>query len=231
MGRRAVISSAPKHSHALGMGMASERSRKRLVQRLRDNGVANETVLQAMEKVQRHRFVDEAMASRAYDDTALPIGHAQTISQPFVVAHMTALLLGDEPLGTVLEVGAGSGYQAAVLAELVDTVYAVERIEALQKKARHRLKELGYYNVRLRLADGVMGLPDYAPFDGILVSAGAETVPEELVAQLKEGARMVVPVGATGLQNIMVITRRGNSYDKQVLDAVSFVPLIEETLK
>lgn len=216
------------HSHALGMGMASERSRKRLVQRLRDSGVANENVLQAMQRVQRHRFVDEAMASRAYDDTALPIGYSQTISQPFVVAHMTALLLGQDTLDTVLEVGAGSGYQAAVLAELVRTVYAVERIEALQKRARNCLKELGYYNVRVRLSEGVMGLPDYAPFDGILVSAGAESIPQALVAQLKEGARMVVPVGPSGAQRIMVITRRGDSYEQQSLDAVSFVPLIAD---
>lgn len=216
------------HSHALGMGMASERSRKRLVQRLRDADVANEDVLQAMERVQRHRFVDEAMASRAYDDTALPIGYAQTISQPYVVAHMTALLIADDTLNSVLEVGAGSGYQAAVLAELVRTVYAVERIEPLYKRARLCLKDLGYYNVRLRLAEGVMGLPDYAPFDGILVSAGAESIPLELLDQLKEGARMVAPIGPSGEQRIMVITRRGDSYEQQTLDAVSFVPLIAD---
>lgn len=206
--------------------MASERTRKRLVQRLREAGVANEAVLQAMEVVPRHAFVDEAMANRAYDDTALPIGYAQTISQPFVVAHMTALLLGEDQLDTVLEVGAGSGYQAAVLAQLVRTVYAVERIEALQKRARKQLKELGYYNVRLRLSGDVMGLPGYAPFDGILVSAGAQSVPEALLAQLKDGARMVAPVGPSGAQRIMVITRRGDSYEQQTLDAVSFVPLI-----
>ncbi len=217
------------HSHALGMGMASERSRKRLVQRLRNNGVANKQVLEAMERVQRHRFVDEAMASRAYDDTALPIGYSQTISQPFVVAHMTALLMGEDSLDTVLEVGAGSGYQAAVLAKLVRTVYAVERIEPLYKRARLCLKEQGYYNVRLRLADGVMGLPDYAPFDGIMVSAGAEAIPQELVSQLKEGARMVAPIGPSGEQRVMVVTRRGDSYEQQTLDAVSFVPLIADS--
>lgn len=210
--------------------MASERSRMRLVQRLRDAGVANEPVLQAMERVPRHGFVDEAMASRAYDDTALPIGYSQTISQPFVVAHMTALLLGDDKLDTILEVGAGSGYQAAVLSQLVRTVYTVERIEPLQKRARTRLKKLGFYNVRVRLVDDTMGLPDYAPFDGILVSAGAEIIPEKLIAQLKDGARMVVPVGPSGEQRIMVITRRGDGYEQQALDAVSFVPLITKSL-
>ena len=217
----------PRHSHALGMGMTSERTRKRLVQRLRAAGAGNERVLAAMERVPRHCFIDEAMANRAYDDTALPIGHAQTISQPYVVAHMTALLLGDDDLDTVLEIGTGSGYQAAVLAELVRTVYSVERVAPLQKKARQRLKEQGYYNVRVRLAEGdSMGLPGYAPFDGILVTAGAETIPEALVAQLREGARMVVPVGPQGQQRILVITRRGDGYDQQALDAVSFVPLI-----
>lgn len=215
-----------QHSHVLGLGMASERSRMRMVQRLRDAKVADEAVLQAIQQVPRHGFVDEAMASRAYDDAALPIGYSQTISHPFIVARMTALLLGDDKLDTVLEVGAGSGYQAAVLAKLVRTVYAVERIEPLQKRARKRLKTLGFYNVRVRLVDATLGLPDYAPFDGILVSAGAESVPEELITQLKDGARMVVPVGPSGEQRVLVITRRGDSYEQQVLDAVSFVPLI-----
>lgn len=214
------------HSHARGLGMASERSRRRLVERLRQKGVADERVLEAMERVQRHRFVDEAMASRAYDDTALPIGHSQTISQPYVVAHMTHLLLGQSVPERVLEVGTGSGYQAAVLAELVPLVYSVERIPALYDRARRRLQELGYRNVRLRQSDGSIGLPEYGPFDGILVTAGGEEIPRPLIDQLADGGRLVAPVGPRQAQHIFRITRRGASLDWQKLDAVTFVPLI-----
>lgn len=216
-----------RHPHVRGLGMASERSRQRLVDRLRDVDAGNERVRAAMSRVPRHRFVDEAMASRSYDDTALPIGYGQTISQPFVVAHMTALLLDEgEPPQTVLEVGTGSGYQAAVLAELVRTVYSVERIPALYRQARARLGELGYRNVRLRLADGSVGLPDYAPFDGIMVTAGAETLPESLLEQLADGGRLVAPVGAQGMQRLVVIERRDGEFSRRELDPVSFVPLL-----
>jgi len=179
-----------------------------------------------MERVPRHKFVDEAMTSRAYDDSALPIGYGQTISQPFVVAHMTTLLVDDEDPGTVLEIGTGSGYQAAVLAELVDTVYTVERIEALYRRTRQRLQHLGYGNIRMRMADGTLGLPDYGPFDGIMVTAGAETVPTDLVKQLKDGGRMVVPVGQHGFQRLYVLHRRGDSWEETALEPVSFVPLL-----
>lgn len=180
-----------------------------------------------MARVPRHRFVDEAMASRSYDDTALPIGYGQTISQPFVVGHMTTLLVGeDEPPRKVLEIGTGSGYQAAVLAELVDTVYTVERIPALYRQARARLRNLGYRNVHVRLADGTVGLPDYGPFDGIMVTAGAETLPDSLLEQLDDGGRLVAPVGAQGLQYLVVVERHGDEFSRRELDAVSFVPLL-----
>lgn len=207
--------------------MASERSRLRLIDRLRAVNAGDERVLEAMAKVPRHCFVDEAMASRAYDDSALPIGYGQTISQPFVVAHMTSLLLGEgEPPATVLEIGTGSGYQAAVLAELVRTVYTLERIPALQRRARSRLKELGFHNVRVRLADGTVGLPDYAPFDAILVTAGAENLPESLLEQLRDGGRLVAPVGGREGQRLIVIERQGDSLSRRELDPVSFVPLL-----
>lgn len=216
-----------RHPHALGLGMTSERSRHRLIERLRGIGAGDERVLQAMARVPRHQFVDEAMASRSYDDTALPIGYGQTISQPFVVAHMTSLLLGEgEPPATVLEIGTGSGYQAAVLAELVRTVYTVERIPALYRRARTRLLELGYRNVRVRLADGTIGLPDYGPFDAILVTAGAETLPEALLEQLREGGRLVAPVGGREGQRLVVIDRHADGLDRRELDPVSFVPLL-----
>lgn len=215
-----------RHPHALGLGMASERSRKRLIDRLREAGAGDERVLEVMAAVPRHHFVDEAMASRSYDDTALPIGYGQTISQPFVVAHMTALLLGDDEPQTILEIGTGSGYQAAVLAQLVHTVYSVERIAALHERARARLRELGYYNVRLRLADGNVGLPDYGPFDGILVTAGAETLPEALLQQLGDGGRLVAPVGGREGQCLVVVERHGDEFHRRELDPVSFVPLL-----
>lgn len=218
-----------KHPHVRGFGMASARSRARLIERLRGLGGIDETVLAAMEKVQRHQFVDEAMTSRAYDDTALPIGYGQTISQPFIVAQMTDLLLAGGMPDNVLEIGTGSGYQAAVLAELVPTVYTVERIQPLYERARRRFAELGYRNIRARLArEGVLGMPDYGPFDAILVTAGAEKLPTDLYAQLADGARMIVPVGPSGSQRLMVIRREGTQFSQEALDAVSFVPLIEQ---
>ncbi|MES1930345.1 protein-L-isoaspartate O-methyltransferase [Salinisphaera dokdonensis CL-ES53] len=218
-----------KHPHVRGFGMASARSRARLVERLRSLGVEDETVLAAIEKVQRHQFVDEAMTSRAYDDTALPIGYGQTISQPYIVAQMTSLLIADGLPESVLEIGTGSGYQAAVLAEILPSIYTVERIKPLYERARKRFAELGYRQVRARLArDGVLGLPDYGPFDAILVTAGAEKLPTSLYEQIADGGRMIVPVGPSGDQRLMVIHREGSSFVEQTLDAVSFVPLIEQ---
>tara|TARA_B100002049_G_scaffold182276_1_gene139285 strand:+ start:1732 stop:2424 length:693 start_codon:yes stop_codon:yes gene_type:complete len=223
------VNAHDKHPHVRGFGMASARSRARLVERLRGLGIDDETVLAAIEKVQRHQFVDEAMTSRAYDDTALPIGYGQTISQPYIVAQMTSLLIAEGRPENVLEIGTGSGYQAAVLAEILPSIYTVERIQPLYERARRRFAELGYRNVRARLArDGVLGLPDYGPFDAILVTAGAERLPKALYAQIADGGRMIVPVGPSGDQRLMVIYRDGANYREQALDAVSFVPLIEQ---
>ncbi len=217
-----------RHPHVRGRGMASARSRTRLIERLRAVGVEDERVLAAMGEVPRHCFVDEAMTSRAYDDTALPIGYGQTISQPFIVAEMTRLLIGDEQLDNVLEIGTGSGYQAAVLSHLVGTVYTVERIEPLYQLARARFAELGYRNIRTRLARGdALGLADYGPFDAILVTAGADAMPVSLYEQMRDGARMVVPVAAGECQRLIVVRRQGDQFSQETLDAVSFVPLIE----
>ncbi|MDN5937967.1 MAG: protein-L-isoaspartate(D-aspartate) O-methyltransferase [Salinisphaera sp.] len=207
--------------------MTSQRARDRLVAGLRQMGVADERVLHAMGAVARHEFIDEAFSYKAYADTALPIGHAQTISQPFVVAHMTALLLGEgQPPATVLEVGTGSGYQAAVLAELVDSVYTVERIRSLYQRARLTLRRLGYGNIRPRLGDGRLGLADFGPFDGIIVTAGAQAVPERLLDQLADGGRLGAPIGDPSGQRLVVIERRGGQLQRRELDAVSFVPLL-----
>lgn len=217
------------HPHVRGRGMASARSRARLIERLRTLGVAREQVLQAMEDTPRHLFVDEAMSSRAYDDTALPIGHGQTISQPFIVAQMTDLLLGDgsEPPETVLEIGTGSGYQAAVLSQLVHAVYTVERVAPLYRLARRRLSQLRYHNVHVRPArEDRLGLPGYGPFDAIVVTAGAALLPEVLYEQMNDGARLIVPVGESGNQRLIEVRRDGDQFVQQALEAVSFVPLV-----
>ncbi len=208
--------------------MTSQRSRQRLVARLREKGVDDETVLAAISQVERHRFVDEALASRAYDDTALPIGYGQTISQPFVVARMTALLLADGPVTNVLEVGTGSGYQTAVLALLADRVYTIERQRYLHQQARERLRQMGYTNIWLRHGDGGEGWPQYAPFEGIVVTAGTEIVPEALIAQLAVGGRLIIPVGASGDQYLRVVRRTEEGLVTEDRDAVSFVPLLPD---
>ncbi|MGB1581185.1 MAG: protein-L-isoaspartate(D-aspartate) O-methyltransferase [Nevskiales bacterium] len=218
-----------RHHHALGRGMTSERRREALVNQLRNEGIKNERVLEAISRVPRHAFVDEAMASRAYVNTALPIGHGQTISQPFVVARMTELLLEDRSFGNVLEIGTGSGYQTAVLAELGMTVYTVERIQPLYEQTRSRLRAMGYSRVRCRLSDGSWGIPNYAPFDAILVTAGAQSLPQALVEQLGDGGRMVAPVGADGKQRLLVIDREGEHCVERSLDPVVFVPLLSGT--
>ena len=209
-----------------GIGMTSLRTRDRLVQRLREQGITNLTVLDRIRNLPRHIFVDEALASRAYEDTALPIGFGQTISQPYIVARMTEALLEGPPLAHVLEVGTGCGYQTAVLAPLVERIYTIERIDGLQKRARVRLKELGVRNVRFKVGDGSKGWRSQAPFDGILVAAAPLVVPEELTEQLALGGRLIVPAGPEGKQQLLRITRLEEGLEQKVLGAVSFVPLV-----
>ncbi|MFC1684350.1 protein-L-isoaspartate(D-aspartate) O-methyltransferase [Pseudomonadota bacterium] len=206
--------------------MTSQRTRERLVERLRSEGIASRAVLDVMRNTPRHIFMEEALSSRAYEDTALPIGHGQTISQPYIVARMTEVLLERGPLAKVLEVGTGSGYQTAILAQLVKRVYSVERIEAFIKQARPRFQELRLTNIRLKHSDGGMGLPDYAPYDGILVTAAPEGIPLALVDQLEVGGIMVLPIGTKQEQVLVRVIRTDNGYDKEILERVSFVPLL-----
>ncbi len=213
-------------SHHRGIGMTSMRTRNRLIERLREEGIKNMRVLEVMRNTPRHIFVDEALASRAYEDTALPIGLGQTISQPYIVARMTELLFEDGPLNTVLEVGTGSGYQTAVLAQMVGRVYSVERIEPLLQQATVRLQEMRLTNVRLKLSDGGMGLPEYSPYDGIMVTAAPAGIPLALVDQLQVGGRLVLPVGSDREQVLVKVTKTEDGYDKQILERVIFVPLL-----
>ena len=207
-----------------GIGMTSQRTRDRMVARLRENGIRDESVLSAMASVPRHIFVDEGLASRAYEDTALPIGFEQTISQPLVVARMLEELRAAKPLANVLEVGTGCGYQAALLARLAKDVYSVERISELLEKARRNLRPLRLSNLRLVHADGALGLPEAAPFDGIIVAAATANVPDALLQQLAPGGRMIVPVGS-GDQALCLIERTATGLTEKWLDAVRFVPL------
>jgi len=204
--------------------MTSQRTRDRMVARLRENGIRDEAVLAAMASVPRHIFVEEALASRAYEDTALPIGFEQTISQPFVVARMIEAMRAEKPLVNVLEVGTGCGYQAAVLARLAKDVYSVERIATLLEKARGNLRPLRLSNLRLVHADGSLGLPEAAPFDAIIVAAAASGVPRALLQQLAPGGRIIVPVGS-GDQALCLIERTATGLTEKWLDAVRFVPL------
>ena len=210
-----------------GIGMTSARTRDRLVQRLKDNGIRSEVVLNQIRNVPRHLFVDEALASRAYEDTALPIGLGQTISQPWVVARMTEALLDGFEGETVLEIGTGCGYQTAVMAPLVKKIYTVERIRELMIKTRQRLRELDIYNVQFRPGDGWEGWPKYAPYDGIIVTAAASALPGKLLQQLAPGGRMIIPVGPTGCQDLLQVTRRNDHFEEVSLGAVSFVPLVQ----
>jgi len=212
-----------------GIGMTSARTRDRLVQRLREQGIRSPEVLDRIRNVPRHIFVDEALSSRAYEDTALPIGHGQTISQPYIVARMTEALLEGGPLFNVLEVGTGCGYQTAVLAPLVDKLYSIERIEPLLKRAKERIRELGVKNVRFRHGDGYRGWPTHAPYDGMLVAAAPLRVPDALLEQLKVGGRLIVPVGPEGAQELVRFTRREQKVERQNLGPVAFVPLLEGT--
>lgn len=214
-----------------GIGMTSARTRDRLIDRLQHEGIRNEAVLERMRSVPRHLFVDEALASRAYEDTALPIGFGQTISQPYIVALMTEALVEHlrpgEQLKKVLEIGTGCGYQTAVLAPFAKHIYSVERLQPLIRRARDRLSALKIKNVTLRHADGWQGWKSQAPFEGILVAASPPEVPQELLDQLAEGGRLVIPVGRRGAQRLQCITRRANKFESEELGLVSFVPLVE----
>jgi protein-L-isoaspartate(D-aspartate) O-methyltransferase len=211
-----------------GIGMTSDRTRDRLVTTLREAGITSEAVLERIREVPRHIFVDEALASRAYENTVLPIGHGQTISQPYIVALMTQALIEDRelPLPRVLEIGTGCGYQTAVLASFARHIFGIERINALIRQSRIHLRELRIGNVSLRHADGYQGWASQAPFQGILVAAAPPQVPEALLDQLDDGGRLLIPVGPSGRQSLLRITRQGQQFDQEHLSAVSFVPLV-----
>ena len=208
-----------------GIGMTSGRTRLRMIENLRREGVTDERVLGAMTEIPRHAFVDEGIASRAYEDVALPIGHGQTISSPTIVGLMTQMLLAAKPMNKVLEVGTGCGYQTAVLAKLVKEVYTLERIAPLMDKARRHLRDLRFYNIRYKHADGHAGYAEGSPYDGILMAASATHVPEALKMQLAVGGRMVLPVG-TDDQWLYVVDRKENGFVEQKCAAVRFVPLL-----
>jgi protein-L-isoaspartate(D-aspartate) O-methyltransferase len=210
---------------AAGLGMASERTRLRMVARLREQGITDEVVLSAMAQVPRHLFVEEALASRAYEDTALPIGFGQTISQPYVVARSCQLARNGKPIELALEIGGGCGYQAAVLARLAREVYTIERIGALAAKARQTLSSLGVNNVKVRNADGREATSNVVLFDAILVAAGGATVPPNLLTLMADGGRMVIPLGSPERQRLTLVTRNGDNFQQQAFDDVVFVPL------
>ena len=212
-----------------GIGMTSLRTRERLIERLRSEGIDDARVLEAIRATPRHLFVDEALASRAYEDTALPIGHGQTISQPYIVARMTAAVIAGGIPQKVLEIGTGCGYQAAVLARLVPKVYSIERIRALLAGARRQLLELGLRNVSLRYGDGGAGWPELAPFDAIVLTAAPERVPPALFEQLTPQGRLIAPVGPRAVQELRVYTRTEQGVEFQALGAVSFVPFTAGT--
>jgi protein-L-isoaspartate(D-aspartate) O-methyltransferase len=208
-----------------GIGMTSQRTRNRLIQRLRERGIENQQVLDVMASTPRHIFIDEALAHRAYEDTSLPIGNGQTISQPYIVAKMTELLLAAGPLNNVLEVGTGSGYQTAILAPLVKRLYSVERIEPLLNKARQRIRQLKLKNVSFKLSDGQWGWEHSGPYDGIIAAASPEIIPQGLLDQMTEGGRMILPVGGDK-QSLVLVTRTGDKWQRQLLEEVNFVPFL-----
>lgn len=215
---------------ARGLGMTSQRARDRLIDRLKDHGIADRRVLDVMRRLPRHLFIEEALASRAYEDTALPIGQAQTISQPWVVARMTEALIEYTLPKKVLEIGTGSGYQAAVLAALVENVYTVERIDELLRNARRRLRKLGIENLRSKHADGKLGWREHAPYDAIILTAADDAVAPELFEQLVPDGVLVAPVGSPGAQKLLryrhVESAEKSGWVGEALDAVSFVPLL-----
>lgn len=213
----------PEHR---GIGMTSQRTRERMIKRLREQGIADPRVLDVLRVLPRHIFVDEALASRTYEDTALPIGYGQTISQPYIVARMTEILLeANSALEKVLEVGTGSGYQTAVLAKLVGNVFSVERIRPLLDNARRRFQELNLYNILLHHSDGAWGWQEHAPYDGIIVTAAPSQIPESLLQQLAVGGRLVSPVGGQQ-QQLILITKTPEGYERQAVKQVTFVPML-----
>lgn len=212
--------------HIQGVGMTSIRTRQRLIDRLRERGIQNEKVLEVMLHTPRHLFVDEAMEHKAYEDTALPIGYEQTISQPYIVALMTELLLDNrECPGKILEIGTGCGYQSAVLAQLAKQIYSIERIRKLQHEARRQLKQLGYNNIKFMNGDGFLGWTTFQPYDGILTTAAPPEIPETLLKQLAVGGRMVIPVG-DGSQTLRIVTRTRSGWKESEHIGVRFVPML-----
>lgn len=207
-----------------GIGMTSQRTRERMTRRLEEQGICDEQVLEVIRTIPRHIFLDEALAHRAYEDSSLPIGHNQTLSQPYIVAKMTELLLANGPLKKVLEIGGGSGYQTAILAPLVGTVHSIERIKPLQDKARERIKLLRLNNVHFHHVDGLGGLPSRAPFDGILSAAAPAQIPVELLNQLAIGGRLVIPVGGA-TQQLKLVVRTAEGFESKTVEAVKFVPM------
>ena len=210
-----------------GIGMTSERTRERLIDRLKEQGIKSQIVLDQIKKVPRHIFVDEALSSRAYEDTALPIGHGQTISQPYIVARMTEALLNHVNGNKILEIGTGCGYQTAVLSPLFKKIFSVERINPLLVKTKKRLRSLGIYNVNYRHDDGWNGWEKYGPYDGIIVAAAAPRLPEKLLHQLEIGGTLIMPFGEKEKQELVIVYRDGDNFDYKRLGAVSFVPLVK----
>tara|TARA_B100000686_G_scaffold201973_1_gene208979 strand:- start:547 stop:1212 length:666 start_codon:yes stop_codon:yes gene_type:complete len=210
-----------------GIGMTSERTRERLIDRLKEQGIKSRVVLDQIKKVPRHIFVDEALSSRAYEDTALPIGHGQTISQPFIVARMTEVLLNHVSGNKILEIGTGCGYQTAVMSPLFKKIYSVERINPLLVKTKKRLRSLGIYNVNYRHDDGWNGWEKYGPYDGIIVAAAAPHVPDKLLHQLEIGGILIMPFGEKEKQELVIVFRDGDTFEHKRLGAVSFVPLVK----
>lgn len=210
-----------------GIGMTSARTRDRLIRRLIEQGIRSASVLEQIRTVPRHLFVDEALASRAYEDTALPIGLGQTISQPYVVARMSEALLDNMAGDKLLEIGTGCGYQTAVLAPLVKEIYSVERIPELLRKTKQRLRSLDIYNLHFRQGDGWQGWPKYAPYDGILVAAAAPEIPEKLLQQLAPDGVLIIPVGPSGQQELAMVKRQNDHFEQVSLGLVSFVPLVQ----
>ena len=210
-----------------GMGMTSLRTRERMIKRLAEQGIKNQKVLEVMRDTPRHIFMDEALSSRAYEDNSLPIGYNQTISQPYIVARMTELLLETTGhLEKVLEIGTGCGYQTAILSPFVDRVYSIERILPLQRKARSHLGELKLKNISYLYDDGHDGWPDYAPFNGIIASAAPSEIPLQLIQQLAVGGVMVIPVGNNGQQILQRVTRKASGYEVENIEPVTFVPFL-----
>jgi protein-L-isoaspartate(D-aspartate) O-methyltransferase len=209
-----------------GIGMTSRRTRENMTRRLKQQGISNNKILMAMNNIPRHIFVDEALASRSYEDTALPIGYNQTISQPYIVARMTELLLADKKLSRVLEIGTGCGYQTALLSRFVDQVYSVERIAPLLKKAKDYLWDLKFKNIKFQHSDGGWGWLEEAPFDGIIVTAAPAEIPDVLLQQMALGGVMIIPIG-TDQQELHKIIRTKSSYQDEAIESVSFVPFLE----